>query len=79
MHHMDANNILRENARWELHKNAVCYLEQILEATPHETTAVWPLLINFDWRQFFMKSKNRYWIKLCLNADDKKNLQINFK
>ena len=33
----------REKARWELHKNAVSYLEQILEATPHETTAVLPL------------------------------------
>ena len=32
----------REKAQWELHKNAACYLEQILEATSHKTAAVWP-------------------------------------
>ena len=30
-----------EKARWELLKNAMCCLEQILEATPHKTAAVW--------------------------------------
>ena len=29
----------REKAGWEQHKNATGYLEQILETTPHETTA----------------------------------------
>ena len=44
MHHMDANKTHREKKiRWELHKNVRSYLEQILEATPYETTAVWPL------------------------------------
>ena len=33
----------REKARWELHKNAIGYLEQIQKATPYETTAVQPL------------------------------------
>ena len=41
MHHTAANK-KREKARWELHKNAISYLEQILEATLHETRAVQP-------------------------------------
>ena len=41
---MDANKILVEKARWELHKNTMSYPEQILEATPNKTTAVWPLI-----------------------------------
>ena len=32
-----------EKARWELHKNATCCFEQILEATPNKTAAVQPL------------------------------------
>ena len=40
---MDANKILKEKARWELHKNAVNYMKQILEAKPHKTTLVRPL------------------------------------
>ena len=42
MHHMDAGLAHREKARWELHKNAMCYIEQILEATSHKTAAVRP-------------------------------------
>ena len=34
---MEANETHREKSRWELHKNATIYFEQILEATPHET------------------------------------------
>ena len=43
MHHMDVDKILSEKAKWELYKNATIYIEQILEATSHETTAVQPL------------------------------------
>ena len=32
-----------EKARWELHKDAVCCFEQILEAAPHKTAIVRPL------------------------------------
>ena len=39
---MDANKTLRKKARWELLKNTTTYSEQILEATPHKTTAVRP-------------------------------------
>ena len=38
-----SNKVHRKKARWELHKNTTSYLKQILEATPHETTAVLPL------------------------------------
>ena len=38
MHHVNADKTHRE-----LHKNDTSYTEQILEATPHETTFVRPL------------------------------------
>ena len=31
----------KEKASWELHKNPTSYLEQFLEATPHEITATY--------------------------------------
>ena len=40
---MGANKTPREKAKWELNKNARYCFEQILEATPHKTAAVWPL------------------------------------
>ena len=43
MYDMDAAGACRERARRELHKNTSNYIEQILEATPHETTDVEPL------------------------------------
>ena len=42
MHHMDSNKTHRENAGWEIHKNAPGYFEQFLEVTPHETAVLWP-------------------------------------
>ena len=38
---MDADQMYRERARRELHKNARSYIEQILEATYCGTTVVW--------------------------------------
>ena len=32
----------KKKARWESHKNAMSYTEQILEATSHKTAAVQP-------------------------------------
>ena len=43
MYNMDSNNMHREKARFELHKNDTSYREHILEATLYETTSVWPL------------------------------------
>ena len=41
MHHMDADKMHRENARWELHKNATSNIEHISwKQLPHEATAV---------------------------------------
>ena len=42
MHHMNANKMRGEKTRWDIHKNAICGFEQILEATPHKTAAVYP-------------------------------------
>ena len=43
MHHLDVNETYGEKAWWELHKNAMCHFEQILEAIPHKTVPVLPL------------------------------------
>ena len=43
MHLKDADNTYREQALEEFHKNATSYIEQILEAAPHDSTAVQPL------------------------------------
>ena len=39
---MDADKGYREKVRWEWYKNAVSYIEQILEVTSHKTAAVRP-------------------------------------
>ena len=43
MHYRNANKTPGEKANWELHKNATCCFEQILEATAHKTTFGRPL------------------------------------
>ena len=43
MHHMNTDKAYREKARQKLHKNVTSYIEQILEATSHETATVRPL------------------------------------
>ena len=40
---IDADKMLWEKARRKLHKTTTNYIEQILKATPHEATAMWPL------------------------------------
>ena len=42
MHYMDSNKTAGEEARRQLHKNAVSNLEQVLAATPHKTLTVRP-------------------------------------
>ena len=41
MHYLDANKMTGEQARWQLHKNAVSNIEQVLEATPHKVPIIW--------------------------------------
>ena len=48
MHHMDADLAYRGKARLELHKNAKSYIEQVLEATSHKTTAVQPPISHLE-------------------------------
>ena len=43
MHHKDADKTYREKDRRALHKNAISYIEELLKAISHETTAVRPL------------------------------------
>ena len=38
MHYLDADKTAGENARWQLHKNAASNIEQVLEATPPQST-----------------------------------------
>ena len=45
--HIDTNKTLREKATWEVHKNAIHSLEQILEATSHKTATQRALTSQF--------------------------------
>ena len=45
---MGTNKTYREKARWELHKNATCCSEQILDTTPHKTATVQQPTSNLD-------------------------------
>ena len=58
MHHMDAIKKDREKTRWELHKKATSNFEQILKATPHETTAERPLTTHFKTTQVRRTKQN---------------------
>ena len=40
---MDTNKMHGENTKWELHKNAICCFEHILDATSDKTATIWPL------------------------------------
>ena len=42
MHQMDTENMYREKAWRQLHKNATSYVEQILEVTSYKITAIQP-------------------------------------
>ena len=55
---MDADKTYREKARQGLHKNITSYTEQIFEATPHETTAVWPPTSNL---YYHPNKTNKIW------------------
>ena len=51
-------NTLRK-VRWKLHKNTVCYFEQILEAAPYKTSAVQPLTSHLT--NDSSKTRKAYW------------------
>ena len=57
----------RAKVRWELHKNAPSYFGQILEATCHETTAVWPLIFHLKTNQV----RQRRHVSHCWKSKDK--------
>ena len=42
MHYLDANKMTGEEARWQLHKNVVNNIEQVLVATPHKAPTIRP-------------------------------------
>ena len=42
LHYMDANKTAEEEARRQLHKNAMYNLKQVLATTPHKTPTVRP-------------------------------------
>ena len=44
LHYLDSNEIpVKKTARWELHKNAAWYFEQILEAALYKAATLWSL------------------------------------
>ena len=42
LHDLDVNKMLREKAKWEIHKNVTYCSEQDLEATLHKTVVIGP-------------------------------------
>ena len=42
MHYLDTNKTGAEEARWQLHKNVMSNIEQVLAATPHKAPTIWP-------------------------------------
>ena len=51
----------------ELHEDTVCYFEQILEAAPNKTVAVWPLTSHLTNHQERQARHNRF----CWRSKDK--------
>ena len=45
---MDASKNYGEKAWRQLHKNAACNIEQVLEAAPRKTAVVWPLTTHYE-------------------------------
>ena len=66
------NKMHREKAKWELHKNAMCCFESILEAAPHKTVTAYPLASH-------LTNHQRKTNKTCLSHSwrSKDNLQSN--
>ena len=62
MHHMDANIMLGEKARWKLHKSVTCCFEQNLQAAIYKTTNVW--LLTFHLKNYSSKMKKTYRVLL---------------
>ena len=48
MHYLDTNKVAGEKARWQLHKNAVSNIKQVLEATPHKAPTVRPPISHHE-------------------------------
>ena len=44
LHHMNFSKVFGKKARWKLHKDAMCYFEQILKKAPHKIAVIWPLV-----------------------------------
>ena len=48
MDYMDASETYGEKASWQLHKNAVSNIEQVVEVAPHKIAAVWPHITHHE-------------------------------
>ena len=50
MHELDANETHQKETRREVHKNAMCFFKQNLEAVPHKTTSLQSLTSHIQVR-----------------------------
>ena len=73
MHLLDINKMYREKAGWELGKSATCCFEQILEATPHKTAAIWPLTSLLTNHPRWIRHVRHWWRR----KDDDERLTYN--
>ena len=62
-----SNEMPPENVRWELHKNAICCLERILEAATYKTAAVW--LLSSQLTNHLSKMNKICWALLTVLAN----------
>ena len=59
LHYQDFNIAIWEQARWELHKDATCCFEQIVEAALYKTAAV--QLCSSHFTNHPSKMNKTYW------------------
>ena len=69
------NKTYREKPRWERHKNAVCCLERILEATSHKTAAVQPTTSTLN----LLAYGHPYILFSCVNWKSRTTDEIRFE
>ena len=64
--YLEAKEMHGEKARWELHKNDMRHLEQILEAKPHKTTVAGHLTPILQEPTYKRRSLMDFYILTCL-------------
>ena len=73
---MVIKKIHKDIAKQELHKNAVCCLEQILEATPNKTAAVQPITSHLPLYSSMKQPTRRVFVGFSHLSEKKVKVQV---